>query len=647
METRPVPKPRQRTVVKDSQYENVEIKKPPHHYDNYKLDLEKPVPAQRKPVSYENPAYKDTGAIRKVIVESNTQEKKQPNDDTVPRTSVKSASKLLIGAITDTCTENIKTAQNKLDKKFNKISGNVRAGLSTLSLKRKSKKDESNLSMSTSMDSETLNTTDDAFTNISFESPLKTDSQFNYEIPKSLQSLNLSLNEGCSNDNLLRNTAITRSLNNKMDLAFKTSSTSLSNEEEKHIYGKINKNKKSNRLDEVDSHVRWSNTATAQSDNTSMDSMSNISIDQNDLIKYLDEGDDMESGSENEPLYANESDFRSKNELDFKQRQSNVKSLTKEILSEFDPLNERTMDDWMLNNTNHFHILETLLSEETYGMVDVDPDSVSIASVPPSLPQRVDSLPQPTTKAPEYLPKVPPRTKQNQPDSQRNQKHQSVIIHQNLKLPGSVENLADESAVDDYMAKVDNDPNINLRPVDLSYPKTSKTSWFVDNMENDLNNPVKDENPNHSMVSRTKGLLMQTYKKFSKLHPSKTNKFDPNASNEMIPKPPYGDYCIQQKGTLFKLPSGVFEDIMKELSPRICELKDRVFSTYLDQDQKQLKEQINLCNIASIQCITKHKFSNESREIHAFELNVSNPLATQKKFQNVTYVYGIHTKNEK
>ena len=262
------------------------------------------------------------------------------------------------------------------------------------------------------------------------------------------------------------------------------------------------------------------------------------------------------------------------------------------------------------------------------------------------------------------------------------------------------------------MAKVDDEPSTS-GIVDLSKPKPSTSYWFVDNntdkfKKNNLDNPnnfshatteklsktipqlqkvsnvtanreqylpTYEESKNDEIVSTgavektpdapTKsrssifnfGLKRKTSFKESKLE-----------AKDFIPRPVFSEDSVQphdKSVILFKLPSGVIEDMLKELSPRFVEVKRRQFKAYSDSEFKILKEHLDLSYLSSIQYLVNHKFSEFKTDlgahVYCFELNLAIPKnltsntpnavldskGSPVKTQRVSYVYGIHSKNEK
>jgi hypothetical protein len=390
-------------------------------------------------------------------------------------------------------------------------------------------------------------------------------------------------------------------------------------------------------------------------------------------------------------------------------------TLTRDILKEFDPLSRESFDAFIMTKMNHLSLLETLLSEETYGTIEetytvpndelIEEDSSVESMNVPTPPERNDSLVNAEEASAKEVPtpKAPKRNKRAEP------RVASVIIHQNLKLKGSVENLAEP-----FLAQVADQPSTS-GIVDLSRPKAPTSSWFVDGetdkfAKNNLDNP---NNFSHAptekiaktipQLSKVKNLTanreqyLPTYEESKNDEivnigtvekapdtPSKTlsslftfglkrrsslkeNKLE---EKDFVPRPVFSEdvpHANDKSVILFKLPSGVIEDILKELSPRFVEVKRRQFKAFSDSEFKILKEHLDLSHLTSIQYLINHKFSEfkteSGRQIYCFEINLAVPKNSSSsggttsalldskgspvKTQRVTYVYGIHSKNEK
>lgn len=442
----------------------------------------------------------------------------------------------------------------------------------------------------------------------------------------------------------------------------------------------------------------------------------------------------LDSNESEEPIYANDENERIGN-LESPTCSSNVlqplkilntdgsdgrtATITREILNEFDPLCRDSFDTYIMRSMNHITLLETLLSEDTYGTLAdnqslFDPEQVDEASSEDSnqTPENLSSLSQNenniSNKSISEHPS-PPRPKRKK----EAQRQQSVIIHQNLKLKDSIENLAEP-----YLAKIDNEPSTSGAIADLSRPKATRTNWFVDKEDsekfakNSLDNPNNftsatntnkitktvpqlpkvnnvplnpeapylpsyEESQNDQIVMQNDELVKTptvpvtksrstifNFNLMAKLNSKeKTEKVDPK---DFIPHPPFSDdtQSTHDKGIiLFKLPSGVIEDMLKELNPRFIELKKRQFKAFADPEFKVLKEHLDLTHLTSVHYLINHKFNDFKtecgRQIYCFEINLAVPKSTGNnnalldskgspvRTQRVTYVYGIHSKQEK
>lgn len=462
----------------------------------------------------------------------------------------------------------------------------------------------------------------------------------------------------------------------------------------------------------------------------------NESVDRSESWQYVDNlsHDTVESSDSLEPIYANDENervttleptygalFEAKSNVLTPLKITNMESerksqsVARDILREFDPLSRESFDAFIMNNMNHLTLLETLLSEETYGPIENDytrPDdeqmgeNSSVESVnSPTPPERNDSL-LPEEKAcgsvcePEAgsAPKKPQRGKK--PEN----RVASVIIHQNLKLKDSVENLAEP-----FLAQVNDMPSTST-VVDLSRPKAPTSNWFVEGesekfVKNNLDNPNNFPHAPTDKLTKTIPQLTKVNNLTANLEPHlptyeeskndeivslgavekapdivksrssifnfglkrrvslKETKVDPK---DFIPRPAFADdsHYNDKSVILFKLPSGVIEDILKELNPRFVEVKKRQFKAYSDSEFKILKENLDLSHMTSLQYLINHKFAefktDAGRQIYCFEINLAipklssgatNALLDSKgipvKTQRATFVYGIHNKNEK
>lgn len=149
---------------------------------------------------------------------------------------------------------------------------------------------------------------------------------------------------------------------------------------------------------------------------------------------------------------------------------------------------------------------------------------------------------------------------------------------------------------------------------------------------------------------------------------SKSSGGDVKVILEMIPRPALTNNLTLHEGHLVRFPSGVVDDILKEQQFRKAYLRDRKFQTYFDKDPKNVKENIPLEYITTIQRVSQQKFTGtNSIEMHCFEIttaippkshigHMSNPnmmmtstteLCGNVKTQRVCHLYGVPKETER
>jgi hypothetical protein len=292
----------------------------------------------------------------------------------------------------------------------------------------------------------------------------------------------------------------------------------------------------------------------------------------------------------------------------------------------------------------------------------------------PAPPHRSDSLPnitEPPTELQSIISPTPLRKKSEPTFDKKVAEAQkkSVIIHQNLKLPyNSMENILEDS-------------DKALDQMQSNLPGSSKTTWFANNAEKlEKNNKIDPVN-SKSSASSVEKVVKSTPKLPSKKHeedylpsydesmadnpgkpeipaspltgsrpttmknmlsrawkltrtPSqKAARLEVKTIIEMLPKPAMTDRLISHGGPLLKLPSGVMEDLLKELSPRTALLRDKIFYTFQDTLRQIQKEQIQLRFVTSIQSVQHQKFNNDT-DIHCFEINFALPKVSSANAAN-------------
>lgn len=349
-------------------------------------------------------------------------------------------------------------------------------------------------------------------------------------------------------------------------------------------------------------------------------------------------------------------------------------STASDIIREFDPLILTAIDQIFSSKSNELILLENLLGEETYGASGGNEGTVSgdAVSMTPDVSDDEDEpivdqvIPRPPTRQDSLEPTTPTSKSQRNSDERR-----TVIIHQNLNLRSdSMENIldAEEAAVAPFLAKVDNIPVFVSE--DLSHPTPSRSNWFVsDTTETGASKsaeaaakvPTKPKSekippgyapPSYSeaigetpatiaeatpktsiksmfsnVLNKMEGINLGIKRKtsFKGVSPAMASKTEVQTIIEMIPKPMLTQRHIQHEGNLIRLPSAVADDILKEQHMRKAFIRDRKFQAYFDKDLKTAKENFLLDHITTIQCVSKHKFTNNSVELHCFEITTATP----------------------
>lgn len=327
---------------------------------------------------------------------------------------------------------------------------------------------------------------------------------------------------------------------------------------------------------------------------------------------------------------------------------------------------------------------------------DDEESTVSGGTTLPELPKRQDSLNLPTASTVVLPKETKPTTTtdtQNRP---------SVIIHQNMSLRSdSVENmLVEDVAIAPYLAKCDEESALPPS-TDLSRPTPSQSNWFINEeiegaaatptpvpapttsnnqvivprkkreeksreekvIKNVLKPPPKDDKPaydppsyseavgetlsgeRNTQKSSMKSMFSNVLNKMEginlsiKRKPSfKGSKNDVKTLIEMIPKPPLTSRLILHEGHLIRLPSGVVDDILKEQHFRKAYIRERKFQAYFDKELKTAKENFPLEHITTVQCVSTHKFTNNSMDVHCFEITTAVPKGQSFSMSNPNVV---------
>jgi len=136
----------------------------------------------------------------------------------------------------------------------------------------------------------------------------------------------------------------------------------------------------------------------------------------------------------------------------------------------------------------------------------------------------------------------------------------------------------------------------------------------------------------------------------------------------MVPRPSLSPLLVRYEGPLVRFPSGVVEDILKEMQNRKAILRDRQFQTFLDQEMKTPREMIPLDTITTLQCVSNSRVTDTATHFYCFEITTSQPkngngagdtmssnpnlLMTSSssgnvKQQRVSHLYGVGKESER
>lgn len=305
-----------------------------------------------------------------------------------------------------------------------------------------------------------------------------------------------------------------------------------------------------------------------------------------------------------------------------------VESKTNEILKEFDPMDWSAVDQMFSSKSNELILLESLLAEDTYGTLatvnsdelsdteDDDEPSAGSTDLPAS---QSDSLKVATntaaaaTKPAEELRK-------------------SVIVHQNLKLH-AFDLIDEDAAVAPFLAKCEPkgtaEPNTNWFVECATQPPATTPSGIAPPPYVEI---LPEVLPADERRSKFTSIFTNV---FTKRKPS--FKSPPRAATDlkiysretalspMQCRPQLTQRLTLHEGTIIRLPSKAVDDILKEQHRAMAFIRDRRFQVYTDKEMKCAKETIPLEHIVAIQCVSQHKFTNNSVELHCFEVTTVAP----------------------
>ncbi|KAM7348009.1 rhoGAP_ARAP and RA_ARAPs domain-containing protein RhoGAP15B isoform 2-T2 [Cochliomyia hominivorax] len=392
----------------------------------------------------------------------------------------------------------------------------------------------------------------------------------------------------------------------------------------------------------------------------------------------------------------------------------------KEIIEEFDPLLARkTLNLSKTDKSNQLLLLEHLLEEDTYGSVKGEQfksdDDISMCTSEEDNLQIESKSATTTTTTVKVLP-LPSSQSMEQLSSSKPSAKPMQIVHQNAHLLSeSKENILDndfEAKVKPYLSRLEEKP-LTSSNVDLSRPSQNRSQWFV-NENTEEENPAKRTNPfnkeqnitedgesppsyleaiganeksadntqkqNTNNRSSTSRFMNNTMSVFSNVKirmdalkrkasfKNQTKPSEVKVTLQMIPRPSLSPLLVRYEGPLIRFPSGVVEDILKEMQNRKAILRDRQFQTFLDQEMKTPKEAVPLEYITTIQCVSNSRVTDNSTHFYCFEIttaipkngssssniHLSNPnlIMTSSssgnvKQQRIAHLYGVSKESER
>ncbi|XP_017869589.1 PREDICTED: uncharacterized protein LOC108618193 isoform X1 [Drosophila arizonae] len=335
-----------------------------------------------------------------------------------------------------------------------------------------------------------------------------------------------------------------------------------------------------------------------------------------------------------------------------------------ELIEEFDPLMSKCSTLARSNKSNELLLLEHLLEEDTYGTIKREQDDVSMCT---SEEDGRNEAPAangngsggPTTSAAAAAAATATAAR-NQPQ----------IVHQNAQLlSDSMENMLDDADALDvselrarpYLSRVEEKPAANQATVDLAVPSRNRTNWFVgDKAQAPAQAHIEGDSPptyleaiggdgqpvasaaasgSSSESRNTFGsrfrqtmnafsnvkLRVDAMKRRASFKAAAQRQSDVKVALQMVPRPSLSPLLVRYEGPLVRFPSGVVEDILKEMQNRKAILRDRQFQTYLDQEMKTPKELIPLETITTIQCVSNSRVTDSATHFYCFELTTSQP----------------------
>ncbi|XP_064555657.1 uncharacterized protein RhoGAP15B isoform X2 [Drosophila montana] len=343
-----------------------------------------------------------------------------------------------------------------------------------------------------------------------------------------------------------------------------------------------------------------------------------------------------------------------------------------ELIEEFDPLMGKCSTLARSNKSNELLLLEHLLEEDTYGTIKREQDDVSMCTSEEdgrnetpaaNASSNSTSTSTDTATATASASATGAATAVGAASSARNQPQ---IVHQNAQLlSDSMENMLDDTDTLEldslelrarpYLSRLEEKPATSPATVDLAAPSRNRTNWFVgDKTHIEGDSPPTyleaiggDGQPLSASATNASGseskntlgsrfrqtmnafsnvkLRMDAMKRRASFKGAAQRQSDVKVALQMVPRPSLSPLLVRYEGPLVRFPSGVVEDILKEMQNRKAILRDRQFQTYLDQEMKTPKELIPLDTITTLQCVSNSRVTDSATHFYCFELTTSQP----------------------
>lgn len=375
----------------------------------------------------------------------------------------------------------------------------------------------------------------------------------------------------------------------------------------------------------------------------------------------------------------------------------------KNILMEFDPLmgsSSGLLSD--SGKSNHLLLLETLLSQETYGIIDRDEEELNqgMTSDDESLnvvleDDQDEAVPTPPSRQDSLTNEGQTKSAASSKGSKEKEsnKRPVMIIHQNSNLRGeSMENILDERELERYLVRTTSsrDPEnpqariievpreepssssafyvdqnrprsegnagveaeavpVSIKPKKLKIPAEPPPSYeevLKEKAEQDETTKSTDnlssaaagtsqaqQSKRPSMMSKFSNVFNRTLIRKGSFKSSSASKSEVKTVMEMIPRPDPSSDPVDYEGHLVRYPTGVVEDLLKEIQMRHATIRNRTMLTFLNSEHKNAKETFPMEDVTTVQSIVNQKMTNGQTDIHCFEVTVAVPSKSHSASQ--------------